>query len=71
VDERPELPTLAVELGDWDMTLRSGDVVALHAHSYSQEGEDYVFNLLMEGTPCYQVEIARFPVAVVADVIGG
>ena len=66
-----ELPTLAVELGDWDITLRTGEVVALHAHNYSQVGDQYVFNLLMEGTPCYQVEIARFPIEIVSEIRGG
>ena len=62
---------LTAELGQWELTLVSGDVVSVRAHGYSVEGDDFVFVALMEGTPCFEVEIARFPASCVKAVDGG
>lgn len=62
---------LAAELGQWELTLVSGDVVSVRAHGFTVEGGDFVFVALMEGTPCFEVEIARFPASCVEAVDGG
>ena len=62
---------LTAELGHWELTLMSGDVVSVQAHGYSVEVGDFVFVALMEGTPCFEMEIARFPTSCVEVVNGG
>ena len=62
---------LTAELGQWELTLVSGVVVSVRAHGYSVEGGDLVFVALMEGTPCFEMEIARFPASCVEGVDGG
>ena len=62
---------LAGELGTWEVVLSGGGVVRLRAHAYSQEQDEYVFVALAEGTPRFEVELARIPVAIVAKLHGG
>jgi hypothetical protein len=71
VDQSLDGQTLVAELANWAVTLGGGDVVVLHAHAYSREGDEYVFTVLMEGTPHYEVAIAKFPVGIVSNIIGG
>jgi hypothetical protein len=59
--------TLTGDLGVWRVTLRSGDVVTVHADGVSEEDGYLVFVALMQGTPAYEYQLARIPLTVVAD----
>jgi hypothetical protein len=58
-------------LGDWEVTLTSGDVVRVTAHAYEVRDDEYVFSILMRGSPAYFVDLIRIPVALVTEVEGG
>jgi hypothetical protein len=62
---------LASELGSWRVVLNGGSELTLAAHGYSKEEGDLVFVVLMEGNPCFEVEVARLRAADVATVEGG
>lgn len=62
---------LGTELGAWEVRLKAGGMVSLAAHAYSREQDDYVFVALAEGTPRYEIELARIPVVLVANIRGG
>jgi len=49
----------------------SGHMLQLKAHAYSEVGHDYVFFALMEGSPRYEVELARMPISAVKSIRGG
>jgi hypothetical protein len=62
---------LASEPGTWHITLATGSDIEATAHGYSKEGDFYVFSLLMEGKPCFEVDILRIPVTLVSKIRGG
>lgn len=62
---------LASEPGRWEVALRMGGTVHLLAHGYSIDGDDYVFSLLIDGAPPYEVDVIRLPGSIVASVEGG
>ena len=62
---------LASEPGTWQVTLLDGGVLTVTAHGYSEEGDVYVFSLLMEGQPCFEVDILRIPANLVSKIRGG
>lgn len=62
---------LAGELGSWEVFLTGGGILRLVAHAYSQDQDEYVFVALAEGNPRYEVELARIPKALVAQIRGG
>ncbi len=62
---------LVHELAQWRVTLTSGELLTVGAHAFSHEGDFYVFTALMEGNPCFEVEIARCPSSIVDRVEGG
>lgn len=62
---------LADELATWEVTLCDGAVVRLAAHSYSEDGPDYVFEAMTEGAPVGIIELARIPKDLVSRVRGG
>lgn len=69
-----DLPTrfeLVHELGSWEVTLRSGDVLEIAAHGYSEDDNVYTFSALMEGAPPFEVEVARVPRELVEKIRGG
>jgi hypothetical protein len=72
VSERfgPDL-RLASEPGRWQVTLIGGQTIQLLAHGNSIEGDEYVFSLLMDGTPPFEVDAARLPRSLVRAVDGG
>lgn len=70
MNEEP-VPQFVMDLGYWRVALRGGESAFLRAHGFSERGDWYVFVALMEGTPPYEYELARFPAAVVEDVFGG
>jgi hypothetical protein len=49
----------------------SGHVLRLKAHGYSEEERSYVFVALMKGSPHYEIELARLPIAAVKSILGG
>ena len=59
------------QLGDWAATITGGDVLRVAAHAYEVRDDEYVFSILMRGSPGYFVDLIRIPVAVVAEVQGG
>jgi hypothetical protein len=65
-----ETATLAVALGDWELT-PGGGRIWIAAHAYHEDQGDYVFSALMKGTPNYEVEVARVPKAIVVRIEGG
>ncbi|HEX5945962.1 MAG TPA: hypothetical protein VFY82_06770 [Acidimicrobiales bacterium] len=62
---------LAAEPGRWQVTLVGGDTIQLLAHGYSIEADEYVFSLLVDGTPPFEVDAARLPRSLVREVEGG
>jgi hypothetical protein len=56
------------DLGVWQVILASGTVIQVAAHSYSKEGDSYVFNLLVEGSPPTLVPLMKIPTRVVTAV---
>jgi hypothetical protein len=62
---------LASEPGTWRVTLVSGSDISATAHGYSKEGDFNVFSLLMEGAPCFEVDVLRIPVEIVSKIRGG
>jgi hypothetical protein len=62
---------LASEPGTWHITLVSGSDIRATAHGYSKEGNFYVFSLLMEGEPRFEVEVLRIPVEIISKIRGG
>lgn len=63
--------TLASELGAWQVLLQSGDKLELAAHGYSVKESAHVFVLLIDGQPCYEVEVLRIPNNLIQTVLGG
>jgi hypothetical protein len=49
----------------------SGSDIEATAHGYSKEGDFYIFSLLMEGEPRFEVVVLRVPVDIVSKVRGG
>jgi hypothetical protein len=62
---------LASEPGTWHITLVSGSDIETTAHGYSKERDFYVFSLLMEGKPPFEVDVLRIPVDIVSKIRGG
>jgi hypothetical protein len=65
------VPALTDDLDSLEVRLKSGDVVTLRAHGVTERNDAWAFVALMEGTPHYEYELARFPARVVAEVNGG
>lgn len=61
--------TLTLELSKWEVRLKSGEVIVLFSNSFSREGEEYVFDILMEGSPNFLVDVARVPVDLVDNIL--
>ena len=59
---------IADELGHWDIELKSGEHLLLSATGYSRVKEWYDFKVLMNGSPPFEVTIARVPVVLVASI---
>lgn len=62
---------LTADLASWEVSLAGGAMVHLAAHAYSQEGDAYVFVALADGSPPYEVILARIPVKLVTKIRGG
>lgn len=67
----PDAPmTLAFTPGRWTVELVSGGTAYVHADGYSEEDGEFVFSVLVEGSPNFEFHVARLPVAIVAEVFG-
>ncbi len=66
----PPRMQLAAEPAIWKVTLNSGETLSVLTHGYAVEGDEYVFTLLMEGEPCFEVEVLRIPSHLVAGTEG-
>jgi len=62
---------LTNELPSWELHLVNGEVIRLKAHAYWHDQGTYVFVALIEGTPRYEIELARIPVNLVKSIRGG
>lgn len=49
------------DLDEWRVTLTTGEVLVLRAHSVHEADECLVFLALMKGSPNYEYEVARVP----------
>jgi hypothetical protein len=58
------------DLGEWRVTLTTGDVLIVRAVAVHESDEYLVFEVLMKGQPHYLYEIAKVPNSVVADWSG-
>jgi hypothetical protein len=65
------LPKLTSDLDYWEIRLNSGELVTLRAHAVGEEDGAYVFVALMEGSPPFEYELARFPKTAIQDFEGG
>jgi hypothetical protein len=63
--------TITDALGSWAISLASGGKLRLAVHAFSRQGDDYIFVILAEGKPDYEIEIASIPVNLVARIEGG
>ena len=61
---------LTPDAGTWDVTLRTGEVLKVLAHSVSEEEGQHVFWLLMRGRPHFDVAVLRVPSSLVAEIYG-
>lgn len=59
------------EAGTWQVTLHDGSILVVTAHGYSEEGCYYIFSLLMEGQPCFEIDILRIPSKLISQIRGG
>ena len=62
---------LASEPGRWVVTLAGGHDAQITASGYSENDGDYVFSMLIEGTPPLDVEVVRLPSDLVENISGG
>ena len=63
---------LVQPLGDWTLTLHTGEAIVIHAHAVEHlDIDEYVFCALVEGTPPVEIEIARVPKNIVRNWEGG
>jgi hypothetical protein len=59
------------EPGHWEVILHEGATVRVRADAFWEDGDDYVFVVLMEGTPRYDFEVARIPKVAASEPNGG
>jgi hypothetical protein len=62
---------LVHEPGRWAIELNFGGTIVVNAHGFTEETNAYVFSLLMEGTPCFEMEVLRIPRPLVKSIEGG
>lgn len=70
-DEARSGMRFAAEPGRWEVTLTIGETLHVLADGYSLRGEEYVFTILIEGRPPFEVQILRLPHHLVRSVYGG
>jgi len=51
----------------WTIDLRNGSPITVMAHGYSIESDDVVFSVLLRGTPNFEVESLRIPLALLPE----
>ncbi|MGH2772795.1 MAG: hypothetical protein ACRDIU_06625 [Actinomycetota bacterium] len=62
---------LATEMGWWTIELVGGGSIQLRAHAFTKVGSEHVFSILMEGEPCFEIDILSIASSLVASVRGG
>jgi hypothetical protein len=67
----PVMPEFTSDLDHWEVVLSDGSMLRVRAHSYGEDGHEFVFYALMKGTPNYEYELIRIPKASVRDIEGG
>lgn len=58
---------LAVPPEYWDIDLRDGRQIKILAHAYCIEADQVVFSLLCKGTPNFEIESLRIPLALMPE----
>lgn len=58
-------------LGLWQVHLKDGSVLEVHAHGVVEQENHYAFVALMRGSPNYEIAVCRIPMTVVRDFFGG
>ena len=71
MSEFPEELTIAGPPGEWEVTLVNGEVIELLACAYFREGDEYIFTLLIEAEPRYEIQAAKLPASLVLRIQGG
>lgn len=54
---------------DWVVTMNDRSTVQIRAHAYGREDGCFTFTILMQGSPRFEVEVARFAISEVATVL--
>ena len=62
---------LVFEPGRWTVTLTDGAHVQVSADGYGREGDMYVFSLLVQGEPNFELDVVKIPVSSVSQIRGG
>ena len=57
----PRRMQLVLEPDGWKVVLLNDETIHLRAHAYGVEGGEFIFSVLMEGSPHFEVHIARIP----------
>lgn len=70
-NEYPQRFELVGEPGLWELFLANGNTLIVAAHAYSKQDGIYVFNMLMEGIPRFELDVLRIPVSMVSQIQGG
>lgn len=71
VPDTKQALVLTNSLDRWDLTLATGEAVTIWAHGVAERDEHYVFVALMRGEPHFEMELCRFPLEAVSELVGG
>ena len=69
--EIPRTLIVSGQLASWEVVLTSRSTIAVAAHAYSQRDGAYVFSVLMDGSPPFEVDVAVIPETIVDRIRGG
>lgn len=58
---------LAIDPELWTIDLRDGSKITVITHGYHVEGDEVVFSLLFRGTPNFEVDSLRIPLALMPE----
>jgi len=70
VSDKPFEHVVWGALTEFQIELAGGQLVTIWAHSYHVEDRNYVFSILMRGSPGYEVDVASIPAAAVSQDAG-
>lgn len=67
MNEEQKTYQLAAPPEYWDISLRDGSQIIVLAHAYSVDGDKVLFSLLCRGTPNFEIESLRIPLALMPE----